>query len=410
MVKKSHSGAGQSDANRGSASMKERRIATAHPAPEKVKPARDSRIVSIVEAIKSVGPRNCSLISRMTGIPIETVRYKIKKQLMKKGIAFHAVVDYELLGLERYWVTMDFSETFRSRAPQILDALSKFGLTFYIRVLPYSSYETMIAIPAGGLEKYKEIIGHMASAGVLNMYHVEPLDWVHCVSLRPEYYDFERGVWDFDWSSLVPMTIRPNPLQRVPDGETKPDMMDLFILSEMQVSSLTHLTTIAKKLGVGPKTLRYHYVQHVTKDSLLAGYAVRWNGLSRTAGSLVILLVRLMDVGSDSVSDLEKVFFELPFTWQQAYSQRGKVYTAILSLPSDQYVNTLSYLASALPQFRGKTETLVLDNKYAMSYTIPYEMFDPDKGWILNPAAARNALDRVVGKIEVPSQENKRAQ
>ncbi len=389
--------------------MGESRTATSHVASEKAGKTKDPRIVKIVEAIKSVGPRNCSLISRMTGIPIETVRYKIKKQLMKKGIAFHAVVDYELLGLERYWVTMDFSEKFRGQAPRILDILSKFGLTFYTRVLPYSSYETMIAVPPGGLEGYKEILTHMISAGLLSTYQIEGLDWVHCVSLRPEYYDFERGVWNFDWSSLVPMTIRPNPLQRVPDGKTKPDMMDLFILSEMQISSLAHLTTIARRLGVGPKTLRYHYIQHVMKDNLLAGFAVRWNGLSRASSSLVILLVRVTDVGPEAISDVERVFFELPFTWQQAYSQKERTSIAILSLPSDQYVSTLSYLASALPRFRGKTETLVLDNKFAMSYTIPYEMFDPDKGWILSSVAACKALDQEAGRIETATQTSKRS-
>jgi DNA-binding Lrp family transcriptional regulator len=395
--------------NEESAPPRARRVPVLRPVGEDTIVTRDSRIVKIVEAIKSVGPRNCSLISRMTGIPIETVRYKIKRQLLRKGIAFHAVVDYELLGLERYWVTMDFQERFRSQAPQILDVLSKFGLTYYIRVLPYSSYETMIAIPRNSLHKYEEMLSQMTSSGVLNLYHIEPLDWVHCVSLRPEYYDFDKGQWDFSWSSLVPLSIRPNPLQRVPDGETKPDMMDLFILKEMQVSSLTHLTTIAKKLGVGPKTLRYHYVQHVRKDNLLAGYAVRWSGASRNSSSLVILLVRLLNVEPNSISDLEKVFFELPFTWQQTYSEKGGVFTAILSLPSDQYVNTLSHLASALPQFRGKMETLVLDNKYAVPYSIPYEMFDPVKGWNFDATAARIALGRVVGKIEAPSQKNSSA-
>lgn len=367
---------------------------------EKEGRANDSRIVEIVEAIKSVGPRNCSLISRMTGIPIETVRYKIKKQLLRKGIAFHAVVDCELLGLQRYWITMDFAEKFRESAPQILDALSKFGLTFYIRVLPHSSYEAMLAIPPNGLGRYKEILNHMVSTGVLNLYHVESLDWVHSVSLRPEYYDFDEGKWKFNWSSLVPMTIRPNPLQRVPDGKTEPDVLDLFILKELQINSLTHLTAIARKLRIGPKTLRYHFVQHVKKNNLLAGYAVRWSGISRMSQELVILLVRVMGVKPDSISDLEKAFLEVPFTWQQAYSGADASFTAILSLPSDQYVNTLSYLASSLPQYREKTETLVLDTKHAMSYTIPYEMFDPDKGWNLSAAAACAAVDMVARKAQ----------
>jgi len=370
---------------------------------EKEGSANDSRIVAIVEAIKSVGPRNCSLISRMTGIPIETVRYKIKKQLLRKNVAFHAVVDYELLGLQRYWVTLDFAERFRETAPQVLDTLSRFGLTSYIKALPHSSYETMVALPPNGLDKYEEVLAHMSSIGILNFCRVESLDWVHNVSLRPEYYDFDRGKWSFSWTSLVPLTIRPSPQPKTSDDKIRPDPLDLFILKELQVNSLTHLTIIARKLGVGPKTLRYHFVQHVKKGNLLAGYVVRWGEISRASRGLVALLVRAVGVKPDSMPDLERVFLEVPFTWLQTYSSAEASYTAMLGLPSDQYVNTLSYLASNLRPWRDETETLVLDTKYAMSYTIPYEMFDPDKGWRFDSSAARAAIDSVVGEVQTQS-------
>jgi len=361
----------------------------------------DSKVISIVEAIKSVGPRNCSLISRMTGIPIETVRYKIKRQLLRKGITFHATVDYEMLGLKRYWVTMEFSDDFRKFAPQILDSLSKFGLTFYSRALPYSSYETMIAIPEGALGKCRETLDYMISRGILASYRVTPLSWVQHVSLRPEYYNFRRGKWDFRWNSLVPLTIRPSPLRCLPDGGWELDSLDLFVLKELQVNSITHLTSMAKKLGIGSKTLRYHYVNHVKGRNLLAGFAVKWSGLSRGSQGLVVLLVRVRGVGLDSIPGLEEAFLRLPFTWMQSYSEEESTFIAVLSLPSEQYVNTLSFLASSLPTYRDRIETLVLDTKYVMSYTVPYEMFDPDKGWHYDPKAAKAALDYALGKVQI---------
>lgn len=373
--------------------------------PEGAEQIGDSKIVSIVEAIKSVGPRNCSLISRMTGVPIETVRYKIKKQLLRKGIKFHAVVDYEMLGLKRYWLTMDFSEEFRAAAAQILDSLSKFGLTFYVRILPHGLYGAMVAIPSDSSQKYEGILDYMTSSGILNFYRMDPLDWVQNVSLRPEYYDFDKGKWSFSWSSLAPLTIRPNPLQRVPNDDEKLDALDLFILKELQINSLTHLTTMARKLGIGSKTLRYHYVSHVRKRNLLAGYAVRWSGLTRGEKGLVVLLVRVSGVTNDSIGDLEKTFLELPFTWLQAYSEENSTFISVLSLPADQYVDTLTYLGSSLPEFRERAETLVLDTRTVMSYTIPYEMFDADKGWELKATAAKSAVDMAIKRTPAQSPE-----
>ncbi|MFQ6076117.1 MAG: hypothetical protein ACE5Z5_08290, partial [Candidatus Bathyarchaeia archaeon] len=86
----------------------------------------------IVEAIKRVGPRNCSLISRLTGIPVETVRYKIRRQLIRKGIRVHLSVDYNKLCLLRNWITLDFNDEYSELAPSMLDVLSRIGyLTYY---------------------------------------------------------------------------------------------------------------------------------------------------------------------------------------------------------------------------------------------------------------------------------------
>ena len=69
--------------------------------------------VTIVNTIKEVGPRNVTLISRITGIPTETVRYKINKQLAAKGFRVHIAVDFHKLAMKSYSVVLDFSDEYR---------------------------------------------------------------------------------------------------------------------------------------------------------------------------------------------------------------------------------------------------------------------------------------------------------
>ncbi|MEM0054529.1 MAG: hypothetical protein QXL89_10120, partial [Nitrososphaeria archaeon] len=54
----------------------------------------DEEMKLIVDSIKKYGPKNISAISRTTGLPIETVRYRIKNQLKEMGIRFHISINY----------------------------------------------------------------------------------------------------------------------------------------------------------------------------------------------------------------------------------------------------------------------------------------------------------------------------
>src|SRR3989442_16032044 len=79
----------------------------------------------IIKAIQKVGPKNVSLLSRLTGAQAETIRYKVKKQFGRLGFKIHADVDYKKVGLFLRWGTLQFSHRCAESPPTIFGWLKE---------------------------------------------------------------------------------------------------------------------------------------------------------------------------------------------------------------------------------------------------------------------------------------------
>ena len=116
-------------------------------------PDLEARIIS---AIGKAGPRNVAQISRMTGAHQETIRYKLKKRFGRLGFRFHAVVNYNKLGLHLHWAALDFSKAYNPVAPQMLRALNQVGyLVYFAKIIPQGNYDALFAIPENTADQYR---------------------------------------------------------------------------------------------------------------------------------------------------------------------------------------------------------------------------------------------------------------
>ncbi|NHV06559.1 MAG: hypothetical protein HA495_04390 [Thaumarchaeota archaeon] len=361
----------------------------------------DSRLIAIIEAIKTVGPRNCSLISRMTGIPVETVRYKITKQLIRKGIAFRPIVDFELMGLRRAFVRMNFNKEVQNRATEILDNLHPFGLTYYARTLPNGAYETMFAMPYYQTRLYEVFFERLVEEKILNSFEISPLDYVQSVSLRPEYYDFKKGEWKIDWDNLVPMGIRlSNEEAFAPSRDlVKVDFIDLLIVHEMQRNAFFKINQLQKSLNINSKTLRYHFVSHLVKNRVIAGYAIYWRGLSNMYNDKITgVLVKVRNILYYEKVKLEEISLKMPFSWNYAYSSKTGTFYLMLFTPSEYSTVLLSKITDNLSGFNERTESIILDYKKVRAFTIPIALYDRElKEWAFNEPKALNVIQNILG-------------
>jgi len=360
----------------------------------------ESDLYTIVETIKRVGPRNVSLISRLTGIPVETVRYKIRRQLIKNGIGGHISVNYSKLGLVRQWLALNFDGKFRDFAPKMFATLSKTGyLIYYGRILPEGTYISIIALPPRLQAQYVEFLDRLMDLGILASYEMDELAWIRHLSMRPEYYDFETKAWKVNWDSLHQSKVIVKKMLDTEVGEPLVDKSDLLILKELQIDSMKPISQIAKGLGLKPKTVRYHYMEHILRRGLITNFIVRWQGSKEDIQRLTLnAFIEFRNLTERSLLDLQKAFHRLPFTWFDAVSNNQSLYLAFLSLPVTQYISLLNYLRVSVSAY--KFGIKLVDMSCAQAYTIPYEMFNETQGWVFNPEKTLKALTDVVPIIK----------
>lgn len=359
----------------------------------------------IVDAIKQVGPRNSCAISRITGIPDNTVRYKIHKQLVKKGITVQAGVDYGKTGLTTNWVKMNFSERYRKKAVSVLGAMSKTAyLTFFARLLPQGNFATVIRIPGKAYKRYLSFLEKLVRAGVLDSYRVDPLLGMRHLSMNPRYYDFDRRAWKVDWEEVENSPVEIQRQETSKGGAFFVDKIDVLLLKEMQIDCLRSLTDIGRKLHIKPKTLRYHFREHIEKRRLISRYVVRWFGSPSLEARkwILYLTAEIRDPSPDILWQAQNLFHRLPFTWLDAISAGQDLYMAQVVLPVRSYTETMEYLARDGEEFAKDLKLSLIDQTCTHNCTLPYEMFSEDGGWVFDE---ENALDGILeaagGALEI---------
>ena len=372
------------------------------PEPDALAALRDSRrdpTQRVVEAIMRVGPRNAALLSRLTGVPTETVRYKIKKQLKEMGFRIHADVDYERLGLRRHWATFGFPPEYSELAPQILNALSEIGyLIYYARIIPQGHYVVLFALPEGSTEKYREFLRHLVDLRVLRTFSLEELAWMRHLSMNPKYFDFSSGKWELDWTRVELEKVILEQAQKTYE-RAEIDKDDLLLIKELQKDCTQSVIDIARKVKIHPKTLRYHYHAHLEHRRLIAGHIVRWMKDVESTRAHTILNARVSFTGLTQAEILSarSIALRIPFVWAEDFLRNG-TYIATFCIPVEEYANAFNYLSRKTLGYGHKLELSIIAPGDACLFTVPYQMFEEE--WILDIEDLKSRFVRLASAFQ----------
>jgi DNA-binding Lrp family transcriptional regulator len=354
----------------------------------------------IIEGIKRFGVDNVSRIARETHLPTETVRYKIKKQFAGKGIAFQVLVDYTRLGLVRCQVYARFAPEYRPRALAILSHLATRGyLIDHSQVLIDGSYWFTLAIPPNIEEAYRGVLERLREEGVLEAFEVHSVAATRFPSMQHQFYDVNLRKWVVDWHELARRDVVVEPWQR---EAPRPycDQTDLLILGELQANALTHLATVAHRLGKNHKTVQYHYREHVRGRGLLTGCLVMLTGAWPTMFGrhwIVPLFVHFDRPNRTQTNALRRAFARFPFTFVE-YLDTDSSYRAGCLVPVTHFLPGLTFLRDETAGL-GRTQSLyVFDLESNVRYPLPHAMFDPARGWQFDPIHLREEIRALVAK------------
>ncbi len=346
----------------------------------------------IITAIGTAGPRNVAQISRMTGAHQETIRYKIKKRFGRLGFKFHAVVDFEKLGLNLHWGTLDFSNAYYDMASQILRALNQVGyLTYYAKLVPQGNYVTLFALPQGTAGQYSDFLSGLVAKGILSRFALEEVLVSRHKVMDPQFFNFRSGKWEIEWSKVAEQPPIPLPSDRK-QRPTDFDYYDLLVIKELQKDSLQHLTGIAKKLKVHQKTLEYHYRTHVQKWRLIPSYRIRWaqDITKRPIHSTVMTRMRFNNLSRLEFTKIQAAVSKIPFLWQEDLLHDG-TYIAMMYVPLTDLTSVSSYITAAVPSLASRVEVGFVNYSDATSFTVPYNMYQDDL-WKFNARQMETTL------------------
>lgn len=346
----------------------------------------------LIEAINRVGIQNVSLLSRMTGMPTETIRYTMKKRFPNMGLTVRTPLNHSALGLERYFVTMRLSESAAKSETTIFKGLASDAfLTYRCQAPVERRLLAYFSVPVSIVDEFRGFLDTLVDEELLGDFTCEKLEWSRHPELKSKYYDFGRGEWSIDWHEVKNRgEAPPAPDTEEPSASPDVDSTDLLIIKEMEIDSWRNIAEIARKLKLNERTVRWHYRKHVA-GTAQSNY-VNWipvgpNELTTAVG----LVHEFNNLTRERLAKLRIFFNNFPFSWFEA-GRRDGYYQVNSALPSSSFMESLRFLNKGLENIVESWKCWTTDLSTAHGYTIPYQNFDDKKGWFFNKNAALKSV------------------
>jgi DNA-binding Lrp family transcriptional regulator len=374
-------------------------------------PDTSEKTVALVKLVTEIGP-NIAEISRRLGQYKESVRYRYKEKIVKRGFSIKADVDYGALGLTRVVMKLRLGEEYSRKAEQLFEAMSDVCyIVAYAGTMPQDCYIVHAGVPTEFTVEFHRLMESLKDEAVFTSVEFFDCEWFKVAPMRAECFNFDEGIWDFDWSNPPPVDEKA--ARATISEKRKIDKIDLLLLKELWKDgdrSLTEIQVALKRVNgidVNYKTLSWHYARHVLGNHLVRDYSISWHGL-RPNFNLeklerlgkhdylgVSLIVRETDE-QDKVM-LRSQLNRLPFQWSEA---AGDAYYSQFFFPLEMVNEALEYLKTLLGPYGERAETFIIDKRELKSFTIGYELWNESQGnWTFDRAAILPRLESLVLKI-----------
>ncbi len=301
---------------------------------------------------------------------------------------------------------MDFAEPYRNYASAMLTAMSEVSYVVgFSKTLIGGEYVVKLSVPVELVSDVRTFFLELERKGMFSKLEILEFEWYRNAPMKPEFYDFDTGRWDFEWQNPSPQDYKA--AAHVPSGKGKFDYVDLLILKELQMDANKSLKEMSEKLNINYKKLAWHHTAHVCSQELLAGYTVNWIG-TRYDYTLEKVLHRkhryfVLDLFVRNVNEYESMVLRhhmntLPFLWSEA---GGKNYHAEIALPVDNVVEGLQYIGNATSAVRDRLSIYPGDQAEAASFTILYQLYDQaHKAYTFNREDLLQRFDKLMVEIK----------
>ncbi len=363
------------------------------------------KTAQLVQLLSEIGP-DIPEIARKLGQFKESVRYRYKEKILNKGMTVQGVIDYDRLGLKRVMAVVDLAEEYRSYAESIFTSMNELCfLTHFYKTTPDGLYLLGASVPTALVTSYIDFMHALQGRGLFRSIDILTFERFRSKPMRSEFYDFNTGRWDFDWTNSDSRAL--DSIGYRTEEVANFDYTDLLILKELQVDATRSFTEVASKLGIEYKKAMWHMTKHVAAKGLLMGYKVNWTGGHYDINRKVPLQNRhkylVVEILAKGISEAEKISLvskmeRIPFVWAEAI---GDNYFAEVFLPTDYLSEGLQYLQSVIAPIRNKARYFLVDQTTALTFSISYQLYSEQTNhWSLDTQDLLHRYENVLLKIK----------
>lgn len=356
-------------------------------------PSDDVRLFlsRIAPYVYSDGARNLNKISKELSIPYQTLKDRMIR-LKDQGITILPLINPENMGLERIRVSFFLSKDVKNYKAFFGGLYQAAGLHYYARALFSQVFDSEFLVPKGKKKELERMIAALEEMNILRNSVVRKIDWKEILTMKTQFYDYERGEWDVDFSRLVgdPSMQVPSPSSSTFSSKTENhellssppfDHIDLIIVKSLQINPWIKLVDIAKMVDLTDNDIGYHLNKHVFGRKQIPGFRIKWIGtrnawLKHTISPITFVFDQISDEESRHAMS---IVTSVPFTWNHMKACDG-TYFAELLVPAIHAPETSRYLSDKLREFDLVPQVLYGDWSCMSNYTIPYEMHNEKIG------------------------------
>lgn len=366
-------------------------------------------MAQLVKLIMKMGP-DIDRIARVSGQYKETIRYRYKEKILGKGFSLQARLNFEGLGLQRIVMKVRVGDLYSGYAREMFIAMNQLCyVTSFTGLLPEGNYMIHANVPREFKDDFIDLMKRLKDQGIFTSVDFYTFDWFRNVPMRAEYYDFEHGVWEYDWAKPVEHGKEDNEVGFEPFTF---DKMDLLILKELQKDATRSLSEVREAIkstdgiDINYKTLAWHWIRHIQEKRMLNGYVMRWMGTSYDSLAdkakhrqhrYVIVPVFVHGVSDSERISLISEMNKTPFLWCEA---GGQDYHAQLAFPVEMVNDAFAFLNTVMSKFGERATYSITDQTNALGFVISYQLFDDQqRKWSFQKMEVFNRFQSLVMKI-----------
>ena len=364
----------------------------------------DSTNIRILSAMWKYGPRNLLEVSRRIGMPFTSVYHRVARiEAKSKDIVF-LVPEVSKLGLVRIVV---LAEATPSHEREVTEALKAPNLWRSIGYCEGTfTHASIQLVPLMYVREFKSYIQELANRNLITRFEI--IYTGDYVANFPdfEYYDPATSQWRFDWEGWLAVLTKDGTSEIVSDPEDYPvtvDKKDLLIIKELEKDGRKSFSDIAPLIGTTLQGVKYHYDEKLLPSGIAKHFQFKVMPFPIEISAYHEIMLEF-----NTKKDLEKFCSLVPrlfFVVGEAKVLRRNALMVQTYMLESQLPKMRSFFsemtrAGILKSYSG----VRLDWGSRETQTISYELFDEEKGWVVDFVKCTDEISRLES-VEVKAKE-----